>query len=117
MSTLIINTTQSDYPLGVNTTAVTYTFDINQASAIIQVEQTIDTAGWVLVSGLYEKQVSNINIHPTSIVNVIPNAGQDSVLNDADFEYYTNSFSGFVKVYAKQIPTTNILVNLTIIKN
>lgn len=87
-------------------------------SGIVDVLQvtpvTLTTGGWSLVSGLYEYSYSNSNILDTSIVDVIPANASVSIVKVADIMPATQSFLGYVKIYATNAPTANITVTFNI---
>jgi hypothetical protein len=76
---------------------------------------TLTAGGWSLVSGLYEQSLSNVNITTASIVDVIPDNDDAEVVADASFLPRTDSASGSVKVYAKNLPSADIGVTINII--
>jgi hypothetical protein len=75
---------------------------------------TLTTAGWSLVSGVYEQSLSDANITTSSVVDIIPDNSAASVVSAAQILPRTDSSSGAVKVYATNLPTANIGVTLNI---
>jgi hypothetical protein len=75
---------------------------------------TLTTAGWSLVSGLYEQSLAQATITAASIVDVIPNNADIDVVIAAGVLPRTDSAAGSVKVYAKNLPTANIGVTINI---
>lgn len=89
--------------------------DTGDKLTVLQIESlTLLSTGWTLVNGFYEYDLSNENILSTSIVDVIPD--NDSVLTckNADIYPKTVSTNGSVKLYAKNLPTSNINVTINI---
>jgi hypothetical protein len=80
----------------------------------IQASATLTTAGWSLVSGLQEQILSNANIAASSSVDIIPNNADIDIVITAQILPTTDAQSGGVKVYAKNLPTGNIVVTLQI---
>lgn len=82
---------------------------------VVQVTPVTLTSGsWSLVSGLYEYSYSNANILDTSIVDVIPTNASISIVKAAEVLPATESFFGYVKIYATNAPTGNIIVTFNI---
>ena len=75
---------------------------------------TLIIAGWIFTSGLYEYTYSNPSILSTSIVDVIPANVSIAVVKAADILPATLSSTGSVKLYATNLPTTNITVTFNI---
>jgi len=75
---------------------------------------TLTAASWSLVSGLYEYTYSNANILSTSIVDVIPASSTIAIVKAADIMPATLSASGSVKIYATNLPTSDITVTFNI---
>lgn len=76
--------------------------------------KTVATGAWSLVSGVYEASISDAAILSTSIVDVIPNNADASVIRTAGLLPRTDSSSGSVKIYATSAPTATITVTLNI---
>lgn len=75
---------------------------------------TLTIVGWTFASGLYEYTYSNPSILSTSIVDVIPANVSITVVKAADIMPSTLSSTGSVKLYATNLPTTNIIVTINI---
>lgn len=75
---------------------------------------TLTVAGWDLVSGLYEYDYANANILSTSIVDVIPDNASIATVKAADIMPSTLSSAGSVKLYATNLPASNITVTINI---
>jgi hypothetical protein len=75
---------------------------------------TLTSGSWSLVSGLYEYDLSNSNILATSIVDVIPDNANISIVQVAQVLPKTVSSAGSVKLYAVNAPTGNIGVTINI---
>lgn len=75
---------------------------------------TLSSGSWSLVSGLYEYQYSNANILDTSIVDIIPANASISIVKAAEILPATESFFGYVKIFATNAPTGNITVTVNI---
>jgi hypothetical protein len=90
-------------------TALDVSRKIQQISSL-----TLTTAGWSLVSGLYEQSLAQATITAASIVDVIPNNADIDVVIAAGVLPRTDSAAGSVKVYAKNLPTANIGVTINI---
>jgi len=87
------------------------------AVKIIQVtSQTLLSASWTLVSGLYEYDLANAEITAASVVDVIPDNASVSIIKVAEVLPKTLSGSGTVKLYSTNAPTGNIIVTINIFK-
>ena len=75
---------------------------------------TLTVAGWSLVSGFYQWVYSNAAITSNSIVDMIPINASISIVKAADIMPSTTSASGTVTVYATNLPTADIIVNINI---
>jgi hypothetical protein len=88
---------------------------LDVSKKILQVGSlTLTTAGWSLVSGLYEQNLANANITAASIVDVIPDNAAIATVIAAGILPRTNSAAGSVKVYSQNLPTANIGVTINI---
>jgi len=76
--------------------------------------QTLSSASWSLVSGLYEYDLANANITASSVVDIVPDNADIDVVKTAEILPKTVSSSGSVKIYATNEPTANIGVTLLI---
>lgn len=82
---------------------------------VVQVTPVTLTSGsWSLVSGLYEYTYTNAAIFDTSIVDVIPQNASISIVKAAEVLPATESFFGYVKIYATNAPTADIIVTFNI---
>ncbi|HAQ19607.1 MAG TPA: hypothetical protein DCR40_10310 [Prolixibacteraceae bacterium] len=75
---------------------------------------TLSSGSWSLVSGLYEYDLANANITANSIVDVIPDNADISIVKAADILPKTVSSAGSVKLYSTNAPTGNIGVTINI---
>ena len=88
---------------------------LDVSKKILQVGSlTLTTAGWSLVSGLYEQNLANANITAASIVDVIPDNAAIATVIAAGILPRTDSAAGSVKVYSQNLPTANIGVTINI---
>lgn len=88
---------------------------LDVSKKILQVGSlTLTTAGWSLVSGLYEQDLAEANITATSIVNVIPDNADIATVIAAGILPRTDSAAGSVKVYSQNLPAANIGVTINI---
>jgi hypothetical protein len=88
---------------------------LDVSKKILQVGSlTLTTAGWSLVSGLYEQDLAEANITATSIVDVIPDNADIATVIAAGILPRTDSAAGSVKVYSQNLPTANIGVTINI---
>jgi hypothetical protein len=88
---------------------------LDVSKKILQVSSlTLTTAGWSLVSGLYEQDLANANITAASIVDVIPDNAAIATVIAAGILPRTDSAAGSVKVYSQNLPTANIGVTINI---
>ena len=75
---------------------------------------TVTTLGWTLVSGVYEKVISNANILAASVVYIVPENSALDIIQNAEIYPKTLSGVGTVTIYAKTIPTASFTVTLNI---
>jgi hypothetical protein len=75
---------------------------------------TLTVAGWSLVSGFYQWVYSNAAITSDSIVDMIPTNASIAIVKASDIMPTTTSASGTVTVYATNLPTADIIVNINI---
>lgn len=86
-------------------------------STITQVTPvTLIVGSWGLVSGIYEYNLVNTNITPTSMVEIIPDNSSISVIKIAEVLPKIISGNGTVKLYSTNLPSANITVTLNIFK-
>ncbi|GAA0115306.1 hypothetical protein [Clostridium senegalense] len=93
------------------------TIDGNLKGAIKIIRNvTLTSSTWTLnsSSGLYEYTYSNSNITNTSIVDV--NIQLNSLENASTVKSATDSYTGYVKLYATEKPTNNIICDIRITK-
>lgn len=84
-----------------------YYIQINQ-KPIKLTSQVIDTTGWNLVSGFYEKTINNTSIMTTSIVDITPDNTSLTIVQNAEVSPIITCYNGSFKIYAKNIPNGNI---------
>jgi hypothetical protein len=75
---------------------------------------SVTTSGWTLVSGLYEKVLTNSNITATSIVYIVPDNSAYNIVQNAEVYPRTESSAGSVKIFAADIPTNTFTVTFNI---
>jgi hypothetical protein len=75
---------------------------------------TVLVNAWTLVSGLYEANITNVNITNTTLVNVIPDNSSIDIITASFFLPRTDSSTGSVKIYCKNVPTGAITVTINI---
>jgi len=89
--------------------------DATSSSKPIQVTSlTLTYTSWSLVGSYYEYDLSNANITANSIVDVIPDNDDVSIVIAAEMLPRTDSSSGSVKLYAVNAPTADIGVTINI---
>ena len=88
--------------------------EINAKAPNVVTGVTISTSGWTLVSGLYEKSISDANITANSIVEVIVDKADTVTQLAAVFAGRTDSSAGSVKIYALNVPTASMGASLII---
>jgi hypothetical protein len=88
----------------------------DQGAAIIQVtDKILNVGGWSLVGELYEQSISDASITATSVVDVVPNNADYATVSTAVFLPRTDSSTEAVKVYCRNLPTSNITVTINIL--
>ena len=75
---------------------------------------TMSVAGWSLVSGTYEYNISNSNILSTSVVIIIPNSVDTNTVVNAGIYPNNLSSDGSVKIYSRYVPQADIGVTINI---
>ena len=76
--------------------------------------QTLSSASWSLVGSYYEYNFADSAIDVNSIVMITPqNASVETVVS-AEIQPQTDISAGSVKMYAKNAPTSDITVDITI---
>ena len=88
--------------------------EINAKAPKVVTGVTIATTGWTLVSGFYEKSISDANITANSIVDVIIDKADTVTQLAAVFAGRTDSSAGTVKIYALNVPTASMGATLII---
>ena len=88
--------------------------EINTKAPKVVTGVPIATSGWTLVSGFYEKTISDANITANSIVDVIIDKADTLTQLAAVFAGRTDSSAGEVKIYALNIPTASMGASLII---
>lgn len=76
--------------------------------------QTLDAALWVLDGGVYVYTFSNAMITSKRFVDVVPTIASMEVIKVAEIYPNTLSEAGTVKIYAKNVPTADIVVTINI---
>jgi hypothetical protein len=85
--------------------------------SVTQVTGQLLTAGsWTLVSGFYEYNLANVNITAISIVNAIPDNASYETVKAAEILPRTDSSTGSVKLYSKNLPGADITITINILK-
>jgi uncharacterized protein (TIGR02145 family) len=88
-----------------------------QNNATVQVPSlVIFSSGWVLSGDLYEYDLYDSHITDTSIVDVIPDNTNNADVVAAGMLPQTDSFTGYVKLYAVSVPTVDLSVSINIFK-
>lgn len=78
--------------------------------------QVLTAANWTLVSGFYEYNLANANVTATSIVNAIPDNASYEIVKTAEILPRTDSSTGSVKLYSKNLPGASITITINILK-
>ena len=93
------------------------TIDTNLKGAIKVIRNvTLTSSSWTLNSStqLYEYTYSNSNITSSSIVDV--NIQLNSLENASAVKSATDSYTGYIKLYASEKPASNIICDIRITK-
>jgi len=77
---------------------------------------TLTAANWVLNSGFYEYDYANAAILVDSVIEIIPYNSTIETVRQAEIMPMVISGVGTVKLYAKNLPSNNILIALNIQK-
>lgn len=88
--------------------------DYIAAAPIYKSSMVLYVEDWNLVSGLYEIDLANANITNNSFVNIIPKNINYSTYITAAVRPYTLVSSGTVKIYATNLPSGEIAIDLLI---
>lgn len=92
------------------------TVDVQGVSVVQKIGITLLQTGWNLNAGLYEYQYNDVDILSTTIVDVIPNNADYSIVAAAKLLPQTISSTGSVKIFAVNPPTDDIGVTLNLIQ-
>jgi hypothetical protein len=84
-------------------------------SSIIElVNQTLETAGWTLVSGYYTYTFSNLGITTTSRVDFTPNTNSNNEVTTCGMQAQVTVATGICTFFSLFPPQTNIIGDITI---
>jgi hypothetical protein len=87
--------------------------DITSSFRITATDVLLHT-GWSLVSGVYQQQLNNTNIQASSYVAVVPDNADVPIVQAAEVLPQNESFNGYVMIYSKNEPLSDINVTLNI---
>ena len=76
--------------------------------------KTVNTAGWSLVGGLYQFDISDSNISSSSVVDVIPDNSGFSTVVAAELLPANVSSSNSVRIFANNLPSADFDVTINI---
>jgi hypothetical protein len=99
----ILNQQIDTYPIS----DITSSFRITATDVLLQ-------TGWSLVSGVYQQQLNNTNIQASSYVAVVPDNTDVPIVQAAEVLPQNKSFNGYVMIYSKNEPLSDINVTLNI---
>lgn len=99
----ILNQQIDTYPIS----DITSSFRITATDVLLQ-------TGWSLVSGIYQQQLNNTNIQAGSYVAVVPDNADVPIVQAAEVLPQNESFNGYVMIYSKNEPLSDINVTLNI---
>ena len=102
------------YKLKEEVDSLVTTVDSKAEAPIVVTPVEVLTTGWTLVSGIYEKIISDASILATSVVYIVPENDDLDIIQNAEVYPKTLSGVGTVTIYAKTIPTGSFVVNLNI---
>ena len=88
--------------------------EINTNAPKVVTGITVSTSGWTLVSGFYEKSISDASITANSIVDVVIDKADTLTQLAAVFAGRTDSSAGEVKIYAVNVPEADMGASLII---
>lgn len=90
--------------------------EIKNGISLVQFNDVIiSTSNWVLESeNVYYYDIENTKINIFSIVDIIPLESQSDIILNSEISKDTESYSGYVRIYCKAIPTENLTVRLNI---
>lgn len=113
----IINFTGSGVQASISGNNLTVDVQGGQGVNIVQKNGiTLLYTGWNLNAGLYEYQYNDVDILSTTIVDVIPDNADYSIVAAAKLLPQTISSAGSVKIFAVNPPTDDIGVTLNLIQ-
>lgn len=92
------------------------TFFNEDVVSIKEVAATFSQLDWILENTIYKLTYLDSNITSTSRVDIIPNNSTINLVIAAEFLPQTVSANGSVDVFAKNEPTNDISVTLSILK-
>ena len=102
------------YKLKEEVDSLVTTVDSKAEAPIVVTPVEVLTTGWTLVSGIYEKIISDASILATSVVYIVPENDDLDIIQNAEVYPKTLSGVGTVTIYAKTIPTASFTVTLNI---
>lgn len=102
------------YKLKEEVNSLVTTVDSKAEAPIVVTPVEVLTTGWTLVSGIYEKIISDASILATSVVYIVPENDDLDIIQNAEVYPKTLSGVGTVTIYAKTIPTASFTVTLNI---
>ena len=102
------------YKLKEEVNSLVTTVDSKAEAPIVVTPVEVLTTGWTLVSGIYEKIISDASILATSVVYIVPENDDLDIIRNAEVYPKTLSGVGTVTIYAKTIPTASFTVTLNI---
>lgn len=84
-------------------------------SAIVVNGVTITATSWILSDGIYKAIISNENITSNSVVNVSFDSTSLNTAINSGVLGYTNSIDGAFEIFSNFLPTSNLIIDYTII--
>lgn len=92
--------------------------DDKKLDKIVQLTgETLMSSGWTLNVDKYEYDFNYSGITSSSIVNVTPSISSTNAVISAQIYPQIDSSNGSAKIYAKNLPTSNIIITVNIINN
>jgi hypothetical protein len=113
---MLIDKTQLNNPNSWKKISIPHNFNEGFGLSITQVSATFSETDWVVDGTIYKLTYLDSNITDTSRVDVIPDNSTIDLVIAAEFLPQTISASGSVNVFAKNKPTNDIVVTLSILK-
>lgn len=107
----------------INTNFLQHDTDIEDLTTALNAKQntpiqvtgvSVTNSSWTLSGGFYYKDIANANITASTSVTVIPDNATIAIVEEAVLLPLTESSSGSVRIWAKNIPTNTFTVNLII---